>query len=156
MNTGTTGAAPMTNDNKRNNTMRTVPYILAGSLLMAAVPTQAHAAESPELARLRQQLKALEQRYQTQGAELRALAKRVKQLEKKPQARRTVSAAPAPRRPATQAAAGPQPGEHLGKQPPQSRSAQAVYQQQNALFTRRLTIEPGFVYTYYDRNQLNL
>lgn len=40
--------------------------------------------------------------------------------------------------------------------PKASKSAQAVYQEQNALFEHKLTIEPGITYTYTNRNQLTL
>lgn len=47
-------------------------------------------------------------------------------------------------------------GDDIKKRPDASKSAQAVYQEQHALFERKFTFEPGLSYAYSDRNQINL
>lgn len=44
----------------------------------------------------------------------------------------------------------------IKKRPDASKSAQAVYQEQHALFERKFTFEPGLSYAYSDRNQISL
>lgn len=54
-------------------------------------------------------------------------------------------------------AAGPAPNEEeVVREAPQSRSAEAVYQEQHALFDRRFTFETGLTYSHYDAKQLAL
>lgn len=57
----------------------------------------------------------------------------------------------------TDAASQPAPSKpEVQTKPTASQSAQAVYQEQNALFRPSLTIEPSLTYSYTNRNQLTL
>lgn len=122
-------------------------------------------AGSSDVEQLRQQLGELNQRYEAQGAALKALAQRLQQLENGSQGQlRPVRAVK------TAAVAGPggdqaagdenQPvqdgGETVVKEAPASRSAEAVYREQNALFNRTFTLETGLTYSHSDRRQLTL
>ncbi|MHB1951521.1 MAG: cytochrome c-type biogenesis protein [Acidiferrobacteraceae bacterium] len=134
---------------------RARPYRPFG-VLLCAFATCAHAAgtntpDNPALeariARLKQELRAAVQRNQQQAAYLRALIGRLQQVEAQVPG---AASKPAPSQPAAKAAPVRR------KQPRKTETQKAVYQQENALFVRHLTLEPKFTYTYYDRNQINL
>lgn len=97
---------------------------------------------------LRQELRLVVQHNAEQTAALRALIEKLQRLD----AQVNPQAAPPPKQTAGQA----ETGAPRRKRPEQTETSKAVYQQQNALFTRRLTLEPKLTYTYYDRNQINL
>ena len=145
--------------------MRTIiAPIVAGAVLLSSLPLQAYAAQDSQatseaqIQQLLRQIQESKQQNQTQAQELRSLMESLNRLEKR---RRVQAGAARPAQPPTPAQQGasttssapPQEQGSLGKKPPARRSTQAVYQEQNALFTRRLTIEPGFRYSYYDRSQ---
>lgn len=136
---------------------RVRPYRPFG-VLLCAFATCAHAAnaKAPDtravearIVQLKQELRAAVERNQQQAAYLRALIRRLQQVEAQvPGSHQKPAAAPAQ----TSAKAAPA----RRKQPRKSETQKAVYQQENALFVRHLTLEPKFTYTYYDRNQINL
>jgi len=119
-----------------------------------------------DVEQLRQQLSDLNSRYEVQGAALQALAYRLQQLENVGQGaakpiravNKTVVAADTDstqtatdeNRPAQTA------NEPVIKEAPASRSAEAVYREQNALFNKTFTLETGITYSHTDRRQLTL
>lgn len=124
-----------------------------------------------DVAQLRQQFGELSQRYEAQSAALQALAQRLQQLENSGQGQarpiravnKTVAAAdagtaqttneenkPAQNQPAQDSA------EPVVKEAPASRSAEAIYREQNALFNQTFTLETGLSYSHSDRRQLTL
>lgn len=142
--------------------MRIIAPIIAGTMLFNSLALPAYAAQNSQtvdeaqVQQLRRQIEELKRQNQAQAQELRSLAERMNRLEKRKRVQsKAVSAQPQTPQPAAQGAqtTSPERQRHLGKKPPASRSAQAVYEQQNALFTRRLTIEPAFSYSYYDRSE---
>lgn len=126
-------------------------------------------ADSQDVAQLRQELGDLNHRYEAQSAALQALAQRLQQLENsgKSPARpmhavnKTVVAADGDASQSTNQSAGEenqsaQGGETVVKEAPASRSAEAVYREQNALFNQTFTLETGVSYSRTDRRQLTL
>lgn len=117
----------------------------------------------PEVEQLRQQLDDLNRRYEAQGAVLQQLSQRLQQLESSAQVRpvravRTVATADESTDPDGAVSVQPVPdaGETVVKEAPLSRSAEAVYREQNALFEKTFTLETGVTYTHSDRRQLTL
>jgi hypothetical protein len=125
-------------------------------------------AGAQDVAQLRQQLGDLNHRYETQSAALQALAQRLQQLENSGQGQarpmhavnKTVVADGDAAQSAGQGAGeerqSAQGGEAVVKEAPASRSAQAVYREQNALFNQTFTLETGVSYSHSDRSQLTL
>lgn len=125
-------------------------------------------AGAQDVAQLRQQLGDLNHRYETQSAALQALAQRLQQLENSGQGQarpmhavnKTVvadgDAAQSSSQGAGEESQSAQGGEAVVKEAPASRSAQAVYREQNALFNQTFTLETGVSYSHSDRRQLTL
>lgn len=124
------------------------------------------AADAQDVAQLRKQLGELNSRYEAQGAALQSLAQRLQQLENSGQGQarpihavhKTVVAADTS---ANQTASDESPAEQVTNEPvvkeaPASRSAEAVYREQNALFNKTFTLETGVSYSHSDRRQLTL
>jgi hypothetical protein len=117
-------------------------------------------AATQDVAELRQQLGDLNNRYEAQGAALQALSKRLQQLENsgqgqarvKPAVNKTVAVADS----AKEESQPVQSGEPVVKEAPASRSAEAIYREQNALFNKTFTLETGLSYSHSDRRQLTL
>lgn len=154
--------------------MKKTIYRLSGVVLAVSglMPLSSWSAESgagsSEVEQLRQQLNELNQRYEVQGATLQQLSQRLQQLENTGQARpvravKTVAAGDESGNPDTRDRAAPiqtqavvEDGETVVKEAPLSRSAEAVYREQNALFYNTFTLETGVTYTHSDRRQLTL
>jgi Putative MetA-pathway of phenol degradation len=133
--------------------------------LALASPVQA--ATDEEIAALQQQLKEMQERYEQQNAVLKAMAVKIQRLEQAAQPRnvKVGGAQPQPNTSAEQGEPDPnrqqaqaqQAGEEeVVKEAPASRSAEAVYREQHALFDRKFTIEPGITYSHSDRRDLFL
>ena len=131
-------------------------------LMMAAgLPLACLADNDDEVADLRRQVQALTQRVDTQQSSLRVLAARLQQLEAAGpgQARmvRTVDAAQpdgsAGQEPASAEGSG---AEKVVREAPPSRSAEAVYREQSAMFDRKFTLETGVSYSHSNRRDLFL
>ncbi|MHB8565060.1 MAG: transporter [Acidiferrobacteraceae bacterium] len=105
---------------------------------------------SQHLQRLKQELRTAVQRNQQQAAYLRALIQRLQQLEAQ------IPGAHPPKVPAAAVPSKAKPAPARRKTPQKTETQRAVYQQENALFVRHLTLEPKLTYTYYDLNQINL
>lgn len=127
-----------------------VPALAAGvdphAPVAPASPKDRQAVEQ-QIIVLKQQLRLVVQHNAEQTAALRALIDKLERLDAEVNPR---EATPRPQ------AAAPAEAPPRRKRPAQTETSKAVYQQQNALFTRRLTLEPKITYTYYDRNQINL
>ena len=154
--------------------MKKTIYRLSGVVLAVSglMPLSSWSAESgagsSEVEQLRQQLNELNQRYEVQGATLQQLSQRLQQLENTGQVRpvravKTVAAGDESGNPDTRDSATPvqtqavvEDGETVVKEAPLSRSAEAVYREQNALFYNTFTLETGVTYTHSDRRQLTL
>jgi opacity protein-like surface antigen len=154
--------------------MKKTIYRLSGVVLAVSglMPLSSWSAESgagsSEVEQLRQQLNELNRRYEVQGATLQQLSQRLQQLENTGQARpvravKTVAAGEESGNPDTRDSAAPvqaqaaaEDGEPVVKEAPLSRSAEAVYREQNALFYNTFTLETGVTYTHSDRRQLTL
>ena len=129
--------------------------------IAAGMPLAALAVTDAEVAQLRQQLQELTQRYEAQNASLRSVSSRLQRLEDvsqgKASAARTAepasTSAQAGNVPSSQAAAA---GEKVIKEAPAARSAEAVYQEQGAIFDRKFTLETGLTYSHSDRRDLFL
>lgn len=115
-------------------------------------PSQAEARAKTErqIRELKAELRAAEQRDAQQTATLRALIAKLQQLDAQ-----VNPGAPAPA-PSEAANSASDKGSDKLRQPAQTATDKAVYQEQGALFSRHLTLEPKLTYTYYDRNQINL
>lgn len=119
-----------------------------------------------EIEQLRRQFDELSMRYEAQSAVLRQLSERLYQLESANQVRpvravRTVADAEDQVNTGTDATPAQSQsvtseGEEIVKEAPLSRSAEAVYREQNALFYNTFTLETGVTYTHSDRRQLTL
>lgn len=122
------------------------------------------AVDTQDVAQLRKQLGELTNRYEAQGAALQALAQRLQQLENAGQARpiravnKTVVTADTNATPTSGDENKPaqSANEPVIKEAPASRSAEAVYREQNALFNKTFTLETGISYSHSDRRQLTL
>lgn len=139
---------------------------LAGLITVALVTTAS--AEVNEETRLRHELDVLKQKYNEQSTRLFKLEARLDRIEfyrQKPIANaggglvRTTHPPQAIRVAAEQtqpARTGGQQEEEVIKEAPAARSTRTVVQEQHTLFERKFTLEPGFTYTSFDRNQLVL
>lgn len=119
-----------------------------------------------DVEQLRKELGELNNRYEAQSAALQALAQRLQQLESSGQGQArpmhavnkkmvvadtdTTSGTSNERTSASDA------NEPVIKEAPASRSAEAVYREQNALFNKTFTLEAGVSYSHTDRRQLTL
>lgn len=152
---------------------RSIGVVLAvGGLMPLAGWSAEGAAGTSEVEQLRQQLNELNQRYEVQGAVLQQLSQRLQQLESAGQRpvrairtvdTRTVDAGDDGANPdgadsaaSSQTQAVAEDGGPVVKEAPLSRSAEAVYREQNALFYNTFTLETGVTYTHSDRRQLTL
>jgi len=142
---------------------------LAGLVTVAMASTAL--ADVNEETRLRNEMEVLQQKYDKQWKRIFQLEARLDRLEfyaqqqpkanvvggtfrasnpAKPVAPIRVAAERGQRQPA-----GKQ-DEEVVKEAPASRSARTVVQEQHTLFERKFTLEPGFTYSSFDRNQLVL
>ena len=108
-------------------------------------------------------MQELTQRYENQNTVLRAMAAKLQQLEAasgQPRYVRAAAVAPSGEPVGEEAgssdASAAAGGEKVVKEAPASRSAEAVYQEQHALFDRKFTIETGLTYSHSDRRDLFL
>ena len=118
-------------------------------------------ADAQDVAQLRKQLGDLTGRYEAQGAALQALAYRLQQLENSGQAQarpihavnKTIVTADADSTQDSNDESKSTLGsnEPVVKEAPASRSAEAVYREQNALFNKTFTLETGVSYSHSDR-----
>jgi len=146
--------------------MKTITRSLL-AIPLCSLSMVAHAAPVPNVDQMRKQLKELQSRYEEQGNAMRTMEARLQQLEKTIQALnaseqpvKVAQKAPAniveaANHAKTQSVASSSKDEVVREAPP-SRSAEAVYQEQHALFDRRFTFETGLSYSRYDRKQLSL
>lgn len=133
------------------------------ALPIFVLPLAVHA-EAPTAEELSRRLAELQQSYEAQNDALRVMEARLRQLESYMQASGTAqpgrllkAAYPAQVAAADQPAAPAQGQEGMVvKEAPVSRSAEAVYQEQHALFERPFTLEAGLTYSRSDRRQLTL
>ncbi len=142
---------------------RLIPHLLV--LPVVALPLAVQAAE-PTVEELNRRLAELQQRYEAQNGALQVMEARLRQLEASLQASGTAQPArllkasyPTQLAAADQpvgAAASAAPEEKVVREAPASRSAEAVYQEQHALFDRKFTLEAGLTYSRSDRRQLTL
>ncbi|MDO8755905.1 MAG: hypothetical protein Q7J71_00570, partial [Polaromonas sp.] len=124
--------------------------------LAAGLPLACLADNDGEVAELRRQIQALTQRVDTHQSSLRVLAARLQQLEAASpgQARMVRTAdgaqpdASASREPASAEGSG---AEKVVREAPASRSAEAVYREQSAMFDRKFTLETGVSYSHSNR-----
>ena len=154
---------------KKNLFKLSVVALAVGACFSSNVFAADATAGAQDVAQLRQQLGDLNHRYETQSAALQALAQRLQQLENSGQGQarpmhavnKTVVAADGDAAQSTSQGAGEesqsaQGGEAVVKEAPASRSAEAVYREQNALFNQTFTLETGVSYSHSDRRQLTL
>lgn len=145
---------------KGNVMQRRFSVNLLVSSIAACLPLASLAASDAEVAQLRQEMQELTQRVESHNSSLRNMAARLQQIEAAApgQARITRTAetakpgAPASE-PASRDAAG---GEQVVKEAPVSRSAEAVYREQGAMFDRKFTVETGLTYSHSNRRDLAL
>lgn len=107
------------------------------------------AQDASQINELQRQLDTLKLRNAAEQQEIEELERRLQSVRGGGQA--TASQAPATQeaQPGTQASG-------LVKQPPRATSVSNVYQEQNALFRRGLTVSPGFTYVYSDNRFFTL
>lgn len=125
------------------------------------------AATAPNVDQMRKQIRGLQKRYEEQVNTIRTMEARLQQMERTMQALNSsdkpVKLAQKPQAvaietasQATPIAAATNTKEVVVREAPPSRSAEAVYQEQHALFDRRFTFETGLSYSRYDKKQLAL
>lgn len=148
--------------------MRTITKSLI-TLPFFVLPLAATAAPSANVKQMQQQLDELQKRYEAQGSALSTLEARLQQMEKQLQAQ-NAPAKPARTAAATQTDSVQKPAapmaaassdakggkDEVVREAPPSRSTEAIYQEQHALFDKRFTLETGLTYSRYDRKQLTL
>lgn len=148
--------------------MKTITKSLI-TLPFFVLPLAATAAPSTNVKQMQQQLDELKKRYEAQGSALSTLEARLHQMEKQLQAQ-NAPAKPVKTAAATQADSVQKPAalvaaassdakigkDEVVREAPPSRSTEAVYQEQHALFDKRFTLETGLTYSRYDRKQLTL
>jgi opacity protein-like surface antigen len=114
---------------------------------------------------LTEQYNDLKHSYDQQARELADLKRRMQELEQHirgmgvPTASRPRSIAQASPPPSTPGTPTPDPAadpDKLLKEPPRTRSVEAIYQQRDALFEQKFTLEPAFSYARFDRRLINL
>lgn len=134
-----------------------------GVFMALAAPMPAMAEDS-ELWQLRDELERVRRSYEIQ---LQLLEQRLRQVEERALSERGKGPATETQQAPSRAddpqageksaeAAAPASGEGEVRRPPISRSTEAIYQEQGALFQRRFTLETGFSYARTDSKQLNL
>ncbi len=154
---------------KKNN------IVLSGIVLaiISSSPAYSWAADDAsnksEVEQLRRQLGDLNQRYESQGAALQAISARLQQLEASDRARTnapravktvattgdtTQSSGEASQSSSEAQAATQDSNEQVIKEAPASKSAEAVYREQGALFNQTFTLETGLTYSHSDRRDL--
>lgn len=135
----------------------------APALLTLALACSAQAASDADVAALRAELQALQQRYQAQQNALMVLEQRLRDVEgqRQPAPAQTAHASPPP---ATQSAAqnvasnsGSSYGSRLQEDSEPAPSVENIYQEASGFFGGgSWSFEPGFTYTHYDARQLFL
>lgn len=148
--------------------MRTITKSLI-TLPFFVLPLAATAAPSANVKQMQQQLDELQKRYEAQGSALSTLETRLQQMEKQLQAQtapaKLVRTAAATQTDSGQKTAAPVAAassdakggkDEVVREAPPSRSTEAIYQEQHALFDKRFTLETGLTYSRYDRKQLTL
>ncbi len=142
--------------------------LLFGLTLLAG-PVVGGAADSLDINQMRQQIERLKQQRLDDEKRLRELEQRLNQAEYywNQRGKGLPTAAPATdaarqtqttadKKTAEQTAAPSTQNDEPVKEAPATKSAQAVYQEQGALFDRRFTLETGVTYSRFDRKQLAL
>jgi hypothetical protein len=135
------------------------PLVLS---LAAGLPLACLADNDGEVAELRRQIQELTQRVDTHQSSLRVLAARLQQLEAAgPGQARMVRTAADGAQPDASASRDPASAEGSGaekvvREAPASRSAEAVYREQSAMFDRKFTLETGVSYSHSNRRDLFL
>ncbi|HQS00395.1 MULTISPECIES: transporter [unclassified Polaromonas] len=130
--------------------------------LAAGFPLACLADNDGEVAELRRQIQELTQRVDTHQSSLRVLAGRLQQLEAAgPGQARLVRTAADGSQPDASASRDPASAEGGGaetvvREAPASRSAEAVYREQSAMFDRKFTLETGLSYSHSNRRDLFL
>lgn len=145
---------------------------LVGLVTISLITTAS--ADVDDEMRLRNKLDVLQKKYDEQWKRLFQLEARLDRLEfyaKKKSVRKAgegtikmshpteparaikVAAVQGQRKPATTSS---KQEKEVVKEAPASRSARSAVQEQHTLFERKFTLEPGFTYTAFDRNQLVL
>jgi hypothetical protein len=121
------------------------------------------AATDIEFEQLREQMLEMQQQYENQNIVLKAMATRLQQLEGGAQTARYVKVGgtqpnTTPTNDSASASADVSGAEEgpVVKEAAISRSAEAVYQEQHALFDRKFTLEGGVTYSHTDRRDLLL
>lgn len=147
--------------------MRVAMKLTTLSLCMALANSPVVFADTEEeLGKLRQEMAEIQARHEQQNAVLQRMAAKIQALEAQSQPRNVrVGANNTPQQasenvdaPASADATTNQPqGEGtVVKEAPASRSTEAVYREQHALFDRKFTFEPGLSYSHSDRRDLFL
>lgn len=134
--------------------------ILGASIALSFSPTLLAASTDAEVELLRQQMKEIQQQNEAQNIIIQAMAKRLQDVEASNQPRyvkaggvESSSSTSATNDVATAANVDDEP---VVKEAPITRSAEAVYQEQHALFDRKFSLEGGLTYTHTDRRDLFL
>lgn len=128
------------------------------ALLMLAAPAL-QADEGAELEKLRQQIEQLKSLRHDYDRRLEILEERLlREEELAVRGRGTPAGPPVAAEPEGTAPAmeNPPAADATVKDPPASKSAQAVYEEQHSLFGRKFTLETGLTYSHFDRKQLVL
>jgi len=122
--------------------------------------------DTKDVEQLRKELGELNNRYEAQSAALQALAQRLQQLESSGQGqarpmhavnkKMVVADTDTTSGTSNERASASDANEPVIKEAPASRSAEAVYREQNALFNKTFTLEAGVSYSHTDRRQLTL
>ncbi|MEJ2060326.1 MAG: hypothetical protein P8Y64_07545 [Gammaproteobacteria bacterium] len=137
--------------------IRPAGWIVGASLaLLISQPSLADfpGDQSAEIARLKAQIHLLEQEGRQYRTQLEQTRKRLEILEAMQERGKGT---PEGDTAGTQKVAQAESGDtEARKTPAPSRSAQAVYEEQHALFQNKLTVEPSFTYAYSAANNLNL
>lgn len=141
--------------------------LLFGLVLLTG-PVASGAADSLDIEQMRQQIERLKEQRLDDERRLRDLEERLNWAERYWNQRGKGLPAAAPATDAASQAAAEETAEQTAtsstptqdsepvKEAPASKSAQAIYQEQHALFDRRFTLETGVTYSRFDRKQLVL
>lgn len=129
------------------------------ALLTLVIACSAEAASEGDVAALRAELQALQQRYQAQQNALMVLEQRLRDVEGQRQPA-TQQTAQAPRQAVAQTAtssSGSSYGSNLQEDSEPAPSVENIYQEASGFFgSGSWSFEPGFTYTHYDARQLFL
>lgn len=132
----------------------------APALLTLAIACSAQAASDADVAALRAELQALQQRYQAQQNALMVLEQRLRDVEGQGQrqpAPAQTAQTPQQTAPQTVASSGSSYGSSLQEDSDPAPSVENIYQEASGFFGGgSWSFEPGFTYTHYDARQLFL